>query len=75
MSRSSSSWSWAGGQVVADAGQGQAEAAQAGDGQRPLELLGTVGPVTGGRVDAGGDQQAQVLVVAQGADGQPSLAG
>jgi hypothetical protein len=43
--------------------------------QRPLELLGTVGPVTGGRVDAGGGEQAQVLVVAQGADGQPGLAG
>jgi hypothetical protein len=33
-----------GSQVVADASQGQAEAAQAGDGQGPLELLGTVGP-------------------------------
>ena len=52
------------GQVVADAGQRTTETAQAGDGQGPLELLGTVGPVAGGRVDAGGGEQAQVLVVA-----------
>ena len=54
-----------GGQVVADAGQGQAESAQAGDGQRPLELLGTVGPVAGGRVDAAG---SLVLLRAPGLD-------
>ena len=53
----------------------QVQLAQTGDRARPLELGSPVAPVAGRPIDLGRHQQAELVVVTQGADAQPRQPG